>query len=338
MRATGVELPPDELTTVVHATEGWPAGIYLTALALRSRPDRSESVAVNPSSDGLVADYIRTELLGRLSDDELGFLLDASALERLSGPLCDAVMQRTDSATRLEELARTNLLLIPLDDRREWYRFHHLLRDHLLAELNRRSMERRRRLHSRAAAWHEAEADVETALEYALLARDIELAARLLPELAQRAYNSGRVASLRRWFEAVDRPVGHERIRTSPSLAPSSSLCWTTRSRRSVGRSTCTTSRRSMRMTLTRSRCSASAVRSSVAAAWTPCVPMRKRRLRPSARKANGDHWRSWFGVSPSWHHPIWSLQKRRSRRQRPTLGSSGSPRGPPRRRSRTAL
>ena len=154
-------------------------------------------IRASPLTAGLVGDYIRTEILSRLSDDDLGFLLDASALERLSGPLCDSVMERTDSGQRLSDLARSNLLLIPLDDRQEWYRYHHLLREHLLAELQRRSEVRLVALQARAAAWHESHADAETAVEYALLAGDIDLAARLLPQLAQRAYNSGRVGSLR---------------------------------------------------------------------------------------------------------------------------------------------
>jgi LuxR family maltose regulon positive regulatory protein len=113
-------------------------------------------------------------------------------------------MQRRDSSVRLEEMARSNLLLIPLDDRHEWYRYHHLLREHLLAELRVRNEPRLMALYSRAAAWHESAGDAETALDYALLADETDVAARLLAELAQQAYNSGRVGSLRRWFKAVD--------------------------------------------------------------------------------------------------------------------------------------
>ena len=157
-----------------------------------------------PVSGALVADYIRTEILGRLTDDDLAFMLDAAALDRLSGPLCDDVMERDGSGERLDDLARSNLFLIPLDAEQEWYRYHHLLREHLLAELRRRDEPRVKALHARAAAWHGSRADDESALEYAMLAGDIDQAARLLPQLAQRAYNSGRVGSLRRWFEAMD--------------------------------------------------------------------------------------------------------------------------------------
>ena len=207
--AAGVSLPADEVSSINRSTEGWPAGLYLTALSIRSKADDGTTpIRASPLTGQLLGDYIRTEILSRLSSDDLGFLLDASALERFSGPLCDSVMERRDSGARLNDLARANLLLIPLDGRDEWYRYHHLLRDHLLAELRRRDEPRVQALHARAAAWHGSHADDETALEYAMLAGDIDLAARLLPQLAQRAYNSGRVGSLRRWFEAIDQAGG----------------------------------------------------------------------------------------------------------------------------------
>jgi LuxR family transcriptional regulator, maltose regulon positive regulatory protein len=205
LRGAGVDLPAEDVASINQSTEGWPAGLYLTALSIRSKNlDGGAPLRASPLTDGLVGDYIRTEILSGLSDDDLGFLLDAAALDRISGPLCDSVMGRDDSAARLNDLARSNLLLIPLDDRQEWYRYHHLLREHLLAELHQRSGPRVKALHARAAAWHGSHDDDETALEYAMLAGDIDFAARLLPQLAQRAYNSGRVGSLRRWFEAID--------------------------------------------------------------------------------------------------------------------------------------
>jgi LuxR family transcriptional regulator, maltose regulon positive regulatory protein len=214
--AAGVDLPAAEVSSINRSTEGWPAGLYLTALSIRSKTDDGTTpIRASPLTDQLVGEYIRTEILSRLSREDLGFMLDASALERFSGPLCDSVMERGDSAARLNELARANLLLIPLDDHQEWYRYHHLLRDHLLAELRRRDEPRVHGLHARAAAWHESRADDETALEYAILAGDMDLAARLLPQLAQRAYNSGRVGSLRRWFEAIDQggvPLHHSDV------------------------------------------------------------------------------------------------------------------------------
>jgi LuxR family transcriptional regulator, maltose regulon positive regulatory protein len=203
--AAGVDLSGEEVSAINSSTEGWPAGLYLTALSMRARQTDGETpLPASPVSGGLVADYIRTEILGRLTDDDLAFMLDTAALDRLSGPLCDDVMERDGSGERLNDLARSNLFLIPLDTEQEWYRYHHLLREHLLAELRRRDEPRVRALHSRAAAWHGSRADDESALEYAMLAGDIDQAARLLPQLAQRAYNSGRVGSLRRWFEAMD--------------------------------------------------------------------------------------------------------------------------------------
>ncbi len=205
LRAAGVDLPDEDIAAINASSEGWPAGLYLTALSIRARTTDGEApLAATPVSGGLVADYIRTEILGRLTDDDLAFMLDAAALDRLSGPLCDDVMEREGSGERLDDLSRSNLFLIPLDAEQEWYRYHHLLREHLLAELRRRNEPRVRALHTRAAAWHGSRADDESALEYAMLAGDTDQAARLLPQLAQRAYNSGRVGSLRRWFESMD--------------------------------------------------------------------------------------------------------------------------------------
>jgi LuxR family transcriptional regulator, maltose regulon positive regulatory protein len=215
LHAAGVDLPSDEVSSINRSTEGWPAGLYLTALSIRSKAGDGTTIRASPLTDQLVGEYIRSEILSRLTSDDLGFLLDASAFERFNGPLCDSVMGRRDSAARLNDLARANLLLIPLDDHQEWYRYHHLLRDHLLAELRRRDEPRVHALHARAAAWHGSRADDETALEYAMLAGDMDLAARLLPQLAQRAYNSGRVGSLRRWFEAIDQggvPLHHSDV------------------------------------------------------------------------------------------------------------------------------
>ena len=204
LQPAGVSLPPDEVSSINRSTEGWPAGLYLTALSIRSKAGAAATpIRASPLIDGLVGDYIRTEILSRLTDDDLGFLLMRRRSSGSAGT-CDSVMEREESGGRLNDLARANLLLIPLDDRQEWYRYHHLLRDHLLAELRHRDEPRVHALQARAAEWHRSHADHETALEYALQAGDIDLAARLLPQLAQRAYNSGRVGSLRRWFEAID--------------------------------------------------------------------------------------------------------------------------------------
>ncbi len=99
LQAAGVDLPPDEVSSINRSTEGWPAGLYLTALSIRSKAGAAATpIRASPLIDGLVGDYIRTEILSRLTDDDLGFLLDASALERFSGSLCDSVMERRSPA------------------------------------------------------------------------------------------------------------------------------------------------------------------------------------------------------------------------------------------------
>lgn len=287
MRAANLDLSSEDLESIAARTEGWPAGTYLTALAIRSRPKTSTGrVRASPLRDVIVADYIRTELLGRLSRDEFRFMLDASALERLSGPLCDSVMQRDDSGTKLAEIARSNLLLIPLDDRNEWYRYHHLLRDHLVAELRAKNATRIPALYSRAAAWYEAAGDAETALDYALLA-----GTRTLPPASCRSSRSGPTTlagsaasadGSRRWTRGVC-PVTTS---TSPSSGRSSSDCSTTPPRPNAGHSMFLTSPWTTR-TLRGPPCSGSAGRTSAAMACRRCSRISRPRSPSSRRTRN---------------------------------------------------
>ena len=118
-------------------TEGWPAGLYLAALYLREGGPFAGAVVSFGGDDRLVSDYMESEFLSRISARQRVFLTRTAVLERMGGPLCDAVLEMSGSAAVLEELAGSNLLLVPLDRRGEWYRYHHLFRDMLLAELHR---------------------------------------------------------------------------------------------------------------------------------------------------------------------------------------------------------
>jgi LuxR family transcriptional regulator, maltose regulon positive regulatory protein len=148
-----------------------------------------------------MADYLRSELLSRLSDDEVAFLIRTSVLERLSGPLCDAVLGTTRSATVLESLERSNLLLVALDRRAEWYRYHHLLRDLLYTELRRREPEAIPRLHLGAAEWYEANDLPELAIDHAQQCGDSDRVARLVLDVMQPVWASGRVETVLRWMQ-----------------------------------------------------------------------------------------------------------------------------------------
>ena len=138
---------------MTERTEGWPAGLYLAALSLQAGAPRSAGAASFNGDDRFVSDYFRLELLSRLPAAEAQFLKYTSVLERMSGGLCDAVLQTTRSAHTLETLERTNCFVVPLDRRGEWYRYHHLFGELLRTELERSEPEMVPALNSRAMAW-----------------------------------------------------------------------------------------------------------------------------------------------------------------------------------------
>ena len=156
--AAGAAMSVDEIAELHERTEGWATGALSLALAARNRTGESDAPTRIPdSSDRLVEEYVRSEILARTSPEDADLLLHASVLERISGPLCDAVLERTGSGTALDRLERANLFLIPLDRGRTWFRFHHVLADLLRAELERRDPDAARRTRRRAASWHDAQ-------------------------------------------------------------------------------------------------------------------------------------------------------------------------------------
>ena len=162
------------------------------------------------------SDYLGSELLARISRRLRVFLTRTSVLERMCGPLCDAVLANSGSAGMLAELARSNLLLVPLDRRGQWYRYHHLFRDMLLAELHRLEPGLMPVLKRRAAQWHERNGEPGEALEYWMKAGDADSVARLVGRLAFPAYQWGMVATVERWFGWLD---DHASRGTYPAVA-----------------------------------------------------------------------------------------------------------------------
>jgi LuxR family maltose regulon positive regulatory protein len=216
LRAAGAELPDAEVARLARHTEGWAAGLYLAAL---SRTGLRLATEVRDDGDRLVADFLQSELLDRLSPQDLSFLTRTSALDRLSGPLCDAVLQESGSATVLEHLQKDNLFLVPLDGERRWYRYHSLFRDLLRERLNGAGREHSRQLVLRAADWSEADGQLEAALHYAQEAEDVDRVARIAIALAQPMYASGRSATVMAWFEWVDERGAVERHPTIAAQA-----------------------------------------------------------------------------------------------------------------------
>jgi LuxR family transcriptional regulator, maltose regulon positive regulatory protein len=196
----GVGLDDAEIDELVTRAEGWPVGLYLAALAHQAGGPGGHAGAGFTGDDRFMADYLWSELLGQLPPDRVAFLTRTAVLERMSGPLCDAVLGTTGSGDVLAWLEAANLLLVPLDRQRRWYRYHHLFQELLSAELDRREPELVPALHARAASWCEANGLPEAALDHAQAAGDTDLVARLVWELALPAYGAGRVETTRRWF------------------------------------------------------------------------------------------------------------------------------------------
>jgi LuxR family transcriptional regulator, maltose regulon positive regulatory protein len=200
LEGAGVGLDDAELDELLGRTEGWPVGLYLAALAHQAGSPRRHAWAGFTGDDRFMADYLWSELLGQLPPERVGFLTRTAVLERMSGPLCDAVLDTTGSNAVLAWLEASNLLVVPLDRRRRWYRYHHLFQELLRAELNRREPDLVPQLHARAASWCEANGLPETAIDHAQAAGDADRVARLVWKLALPAYGAGRVDTTRRWF------------------------------------------------------------------------------------------------------------------------------------------
>jgi len=205
----GADLDLDAETTrrLVERTEGWPAALYLSTLALTRADDPGREVERFHGDDRIVADYLRDEFLGSLPAGDRGFLVRTSILDELSGPACDAVLGLAGSGARLQRLARSNQLLIPLDRRDRRYRYHALLREMLAGELHRLEPGEERGLHARAAAWLSESGDVEAAVQHALAARDPTLAGKLIWGVTSEYASHGREATLRTWMEGFTDPV-----------------------------------------------------------------------------------------------------------------------------------
>jgi LuxR family maltose regulon positive regulatory protein len=215
LRRAGLRLTSAHVEAIRSRTEGWPAGLYLAALSLREQDDPAAALARFAGDDRVVADYLRDELLSQLAPDEIAFLMQTSLLDRLSGPLCDAALERHGSGRVLRELSRENVLLAPLDRSEESFRYHPLFADMLRTELRRDEPEREEGVHRRASAWLEEHGDVEGAIDHAIAADDVDRAAGLLWTIAPAYVSSGRYAMVGRWLARF----GEEELATRPALA-----------------------------------------------------------------------------------------------------------------------
>jgi LuxR family transcriptional regulator, maltose regulon positive regulatory protein len=221
LRAVAVELDPPAVAELVERTEGWAAVLRLAAISLLGRPDQAEQVRRFGASHRFVLDYVVEEVLGGLPFETQDFLLRTSVLDRLCGPLCDAVTGHANGQARLEELERANLLIIPLDEERRWYRYHALFAEVLRARLRILHRDDVSGLHARAATWLAAQGDDDEAIAHALRAGDLERTCAMIAEASLRWLNAGELRTVRRWLDALPADA----LRGHPQLSASYAWC-----------------------------------------------------------------------------------------------------------------
>jgi LuxR family transcriptional regulator, maltose regulon positive regulatory protein len=211
--AVGPDLLEAAVAVLGERTEGWAAGLQLAALSLHGHADPAGFVATFSGSQRYVLDYLAEEVLDRQPEPLRAFLLETSVLERLSGELCDAVTGRTDGQQLLEQVERANLFLVPLDEVRGWWRYHHLFADLLRARLEQERPERVAGLHRAAVAWCEQHGLVDDAVRHGLAAGDTWWAARLLERHLDRLLLQGEGATLQRWLGRLPAELAGSRPR-----------------------------------------------------------------------------------------------------------------------------
>jgi LuxR family maltose regulon positive regulatory protein len=190
-----------DVDRLVERIEGWPAGVYLAGLSLSGMQDRHGFVSTFGGTNRHVVDFLVDEVLEAHDPALQSLMLSSSVLERMCGPLCDAVLEREDSAELLSELARTNLFLLPLDDEGEWYRFHHLFAQLLRVELEHREPGQSATLHRRAYAWHREHGSVDQAIRHAQEAGAFAEASDAIAEAWLRTASVGRHATVLAWLD-----------------------------------------------------------------------------------------------------------------------------------------
>ena len=209
----GDALPAAAVAALAARTEGWAAGLQLAALSLQGQADPTGFVAAFSGSHRYVLDYLTDEVLEGQTGQVREFLLETSVLDRLSGGLCDAVTGRTGGQAMLEQVERANLFLVPLDEVRGWWRYHHLFADLLRARLQQQQPGLVAGLHHNAAAWYEEHGLADDAVRHALAAGDTTWAARLIERHFDETFWPGERATVQRWLTALPAELAGSRPR-----------------------------------------------------------------------------------------------------------------------------
>jgi LuxR family maltose regulon positive regulatory protein len=199
----GLDLEPGQVDALASRTEGWAAGLQLAGLSLRNRGGAGEFIEAFRGSHRFVLDYLVEEVLNGQPRTVRSFLLDTAVLDQLTGPLCDALTDRTDGRDMLEALERGNLFVVPLDDDRQWYRYHNLFADALRARLTAEQPDRVEALHRAAARWYADEGRPGDAIGHAVAGHDFEQAADLIERALPEARRQRQHQTMRRWLNGL---------------------------------------------------------------------------------------------------------------------------------------
>lgn len=203
----GLPLSEGDVQALEIRTEGWIAGLYMAALSMQGRDDIPGFVVAFAGSNRYILDYLTEEVLDQQAEDMRAFLLRTSILDRMTGPVCDAVTGGDDGQIRLEQLDESNLFVIALDNERCWYRYHRLFADLLRKELQKKEPDQVRDYHRRATRWYEQMGHIAEAIEHALVAQDISQAALLIEDNALAMMDQGQLAICEGWLEALPKEV-----------------------------------------------------------------------------------------------------------------------------------
>jgi LuxR family maltose regulon positive regulatory protein len=214
-QAMGLALSKEDIRALETHTEGWIAGLQLAAISLRGREDTTKLIRSFSGSHRLVLDYLIEEVLDQQTDSIRTFLLQTAILNRFTGLLCDALTGQDNGQATLEMLERTNLFIVPLDEERHWYRYHHLFADLLRQRLRQKHLDLIPTLHLRASVWYEQNGFTDEAIEHALRQEDFERAADLIEQQAEATWERGEHAKLLRWTSNIPMEI----LFTKPNLA-----------------------------------------------------------------------------------------------------------------------
>jgi LuxR family transcriptional regulator, maltose regulon positive regulatory protein len=207
----GLDLSAGDVAALETRTEGWIAGLQLAALSMRGREDVPGFIRAFAGDNRYIVDYLVEEVLQRQPERIRSFLLQTSILDRLNGPLCDAITGQEEGNTRLEALERGNFFVVPLDDKRQWYRYHHLFAEVLFAHLMQEQPAQIPTLHRRASEWYEQNGSAADAIRHALAAADFDRAADLVELAVPAMRRSRQEATLLGWLKALPDDVVHVR-------------------------------------------------------------------------------------------------------------------------------